>query len=95
MNRREEVVLATKGSLRVEGGQMLRDSSPEWLRQSVEESLRYLGTDYIDLYQIHWPDLETPFEETAGALDEMVKEGKIRYVGVSNFGADQMAEFER
>jgi aryl-alcohol dehydrogenase-like predicted oxidoreductase len=48
MNRWEEVVLATKGGLRVEGGQMLRDSSPEWLRQSVEESLRYLGTDYID-----------------------------------------------
>jgi aryl-alcohol dehydrogenase-like predicted oxidoreductase len=94
-NRREEVILATKGGLRVEGGQMLRDSSPEWLRQGVEESLRYLGTDYIDLYQIHWPDLETPFEETAGTLDELVKEGKIRYLGVSNFGVDEMAEFEK
>jgi aryl-alcohol dehydrogenase-like predicted oxidoreductase len=94
-SRREEVVLATKGGLKIEGDQMLRDSSPEWLRQGVEDSLRYLGTDYIDLYQVHWPDLETSFEETAGALDELVTEGKIRYVGASNFGAEQMAEFER
>ncbi len=94
-NRREEVILATKGGLRMEGDQMLRDASPDWLRQGVEDSLRYLGTDYIDLYQVHWPDLETPFEETAGALDELVKEGKIRYVGASNFDADQMAEFEK
>src|SRR5215212_6082968 len=79
-SRREEVVLATKGGLRMEGDQLLRDSSPEWLRQGVEDSLRFLGTDYIDLYQVHWPDLDTPFEETAGALDELVEEGKIRYV---------------
>jgi aryl-alcohol dehydrogenase-like predicted oxidoreductase len=94
-NRRDEVVLATKGGLRMEDGQMLRDSSPRWLRQGVEDSLRYLGTDYIDLYQVHWPDHHTPFEETAGALQEMVDEGKIRYVGVSNFDAEQMAEFEK
>lgn len=94
-NSREDVILATKGGLRMEGDQLLRDSSPEWLRQGVEESLRYLGTDYIDLYQVHWPDLETPFEETASTLDELVKEGKIRHVGVSNFGADQVAEFEK
>src|SRR5215212_706355 len=94
-SRREEVVLATKGGLRMEGDQLLRDSSPEWLRQGVEDSLRYLGTDYIDLYQVHWPDHDTPFGETAGALDEMVREGKIRYVGVSNFDAEQMAEFEK
>lgn len=94
-NRRDEVVLATKGGLRIEGDQLLRDSSPEWLRRGVEDSLRYLGTDYIDLYQVHWPDHDTPFEETAGALDEMVREGKMRYVGVSNFDAEQMAEFEK
>ena len=94
-NRRDEVVLATKGGLRMQDGQMLRDSSPQWLRQGVEASLRYLGTDYIDLYQVHWPDHDTPFEETAGALQEMVDEGKIRYVGVSNFDAEQMAEFEK
>jgi aryl-alcohol dehydrogenase-like predicted oxidoreductase len=94
-NRREEVILATKGGLRMEGDQLLRDSSPDWLRRGVEDSLRYLGTDYIDLYQIHWPDLDTPFEETASTLDELVKEGKIRHVGVSNFGVDQMAGFEK
>ncbi|HZY56342.1 MAG TPA: aldo/keto reductase [Rubrobacteraceae bacterium] len=94
-NRRDEIILATKGGLRMEGNQILRDSSPEWLRQGVEDSLRFLGTDYIDLYQVHWPDPDTPFEETAGVLDEMVREGKIRYVGVSNFDARQMAEFEK
>ncbi len=94
-NRRDEVVLATKGGLRMEGDQLLRDSSPEWLRQGVEDSLRFLGTDYIDLYQVHWPDLDTPFEETAGTLNALVQEGKIRYVGVSNFDAQQMAELEQ
>lgn len=94
-NRRDEIILATKGGLRMEGNQILRDSSPEWLRQGVEDSLRFLGTDYTDLYQVHWPDPDTPFEETAGVLDEMVREGKIRYVGVSNFDARQMAEFEK
>jgi aryl-alcohol dehydrogenase-like predicted oxidoreductase len=93
-NRREEVILATKGGLRMEGDRLLRDSSPEWLRQGVEDSLRFLGTDYIDLYQVHWPDPDTPLEETTRALDELVEEGKIRYVGVSNFDAQQMAEFE-
>jgi aryl-alcohol dehydrogenase-like predicted oxidoreductase len=94
-NRRDEIILATKGGLRMEGNQILRDSSPEWLRQGLEDSLRFLGTDYVDFYQVHWPDPDTPFEETAGVLDEMVREGKIRYVGVSNFDAQQMAEFER
>jgi len=57
--------------------------------------LRFLGTDYIDLYQVHWPDFDTPFEETSGTLDELVEEGKIRYVGVSNFAVEEMAEFEK
>jgi len=91
---RHEVVLATKGGLRREGGELVRDASPAWLRQGLEASLRALGTDVIDLYQIHWPDPKTPFEETARAMDEFVKEGKIRYVGVSNFDACQMAGFE-
>lgn len=93
---REDVVLATKGGLRMDNSEgLVRDSSPEWLRQGVEDSLRYLGTDYIDLYQVHWPDPDVPFAETAGTLEELVTEGKIRYVGASNFDAGQMAEFEQ
>ncbi len=70
-----------------------RDASPEWIRRGVDESLRALRTDYIDLYQIHWPDPNIPFEETAGALAELVTAGKIRHVGVSNFDAEQMEAF--
>jgi aryl-alcohol dehydrogenase-like predicted oxidoreductase len=94
-SRRHELVLATKGGLRKEGDHVVRDFSPGWLRQGVESSLRYLGTDYIDLYQVHWPDPSTPFAETAEALDAMVREGKIRYIGVSNFDVDQMDVFAR
>ncbi len=94
-SRREEIVLATKGGLRPEGDGVVRDASRDWLRKGVEYSLRFLGTDYIALYQVHWPDEGTPFEETAGALDEMVQEGRIRYVGASNFDAPQVAEFEK
>ncbi|MGB8345378.1 MAG: aldo/keto reductase [Ktedonobacteraceae bacterium] len=92
---REDIVLATKGGLRKEGAQVLRDASKSWLRQGVEQSLRNLGVDYIDLYQAHWPDPHTSFEETASALEQLVQEGKIRYVGVSNYNAEQMREFEQ
>jgi aryl-alcohol dehydrogenase-like predicted oxidoreductase len=90
--RREDVVIATKGGLRMDGDALLRDASAGWLRTGVESSLRNLGTDYIDIYQVHWPDLWTPAEETAGALDELVREGKIRHVGVSNYGVEEMQE---
>ena len=92
---REDIVLATKGGLRMEGDKTLRDASARWLRQGVEQSLRNLGVDYIDLYQVHWPDPHTPIEETASALDQLVHEGKIRYVGVSNYNAQQMKTFEQ
>ncbi len=92
---REEVVIATKGGLRREGEELLRDASPEWLRSGLEESLRHLGTDYVDIYQVHWPDPGTPFAETAAALEELVREGKARHVGASNFDAHQIAQFER
>ena len=94
-SRRDKIVLATKGGLRMEGDKVVRDSSAGWLRQGVEQSLRNLGVDYIDLYQVHWPDPNTPFEETAGALEQLAQEGKIRYVGVSNYDAEQMREFEK
>jgi aryl-alcohol dehydrogenase-like predicted oxidoreductase len=93
--RREDVFVATKGGLRVEGDRLLRDASGRWLREGVESSLRNLGTDYIDLYQVHWPDEHTPAEETAGALEDLVREGKIRHVGVSNYDVKQMEELTR
>jgi aryl-alcohol dehydrogenase-like predicted oxidoreductase len=92
---RDEVIVATKGGLRMEGDALLRDASARWLREGVESSLRNLRTDTIDLYQVHWPDGGTAAEETAGVLEEMVREGKIRHVGVSNYSADQMAELAR
>lgn len=95
-HRRDEVVIATKGGLRMDDQRgLVRDSSPEWLREGVESSLRELGVDHIDLYQVHWPDTGTPYDETAAALDELVREGKIRHVGVSNYSAGQIAEFAR
>lgn len=87
--RRDDVVVATKGGLRPEG----RDASADWIRSGVEQSLRQLGLEAIDLYQVHWPDPNTPFEETASALAELVEQGKLRHVGVSNFSAGQMEEF--
>jgi aryl-alcohol dehydrogenase-like predicted oxidoreductase len=95
-SRRDEVVIATKGGLRPNGGdEVVRDASPAWLRDGVEQSLRALGVEHIDLYQLHWPDPDVRMAETAGALQELVDEGKIRHVGVSNFDASQMADFAR
>lgn len=92
---RDGIVIATKGGLRPSGrpGGVERDSSPEWIRRGVDESLKALATDYIDLLQIHWPDPQTPFAETAGALKGLVNSGKVRHVGLSNFDARQMEEF--
>jgi aryl-alcohol dehydrogenase-like predicted oxidoreductase len=92
-HRRDEVVIATKGGLRMTEDGLIRDSSRAWLRSGVEDSLRALGVDHIDLYQVHWPDPAVPFSETATALQELVEEGKLRHAGVSNFDLDQMREF--
>ncbi len=89
---RDDVVIATKGGLRPVDGGVERDSSPDWLRRGVDASLEALGVDHIDLYQVHWPDPDTPLAETAAALAQLQDEGKIRHVGVSNFSAEQMAE---
>jgi aryl-alcohol dehydrogenase-like predicted oxidoreductase len=90
---RDQLVIATKGGLRMTDTGLVRDASPEWLRQGVDASLTALGVDHIDLYQVHWPDAKVPVAETAGALRELVAEGKIGHVGVSNYSAEQMAEF--
>jgi aryl-alcohol dehydrogenase-like predicted oxidoreductase len=90
---RESIVIATKGGLRNDDGLTVRDSSPTALRHDLESSLRDLGTDYVDLYQIHWPDPATPIETTAEALADFVAEGLVRHVGVSNYDTRQMAAF--
>jgi aryl-alcohol dehydrogenase-like predicted oxidoreductase len=92
---RDDVVVATKGGLRQAGGGVERDSSPEFLREGVEHSLRHLGVEAINLYQVHWPDRSTPFEETGAALKQLQDEGKIRHVGVSNFSPQEMEELSR
>ena len=74
-------------------GDTFRNSNPKYIRASIEGSLRRLKTDYIDLYQIHYPDATTPYEETLGALEKAKGEGKIRYIGVSNFTTRQMREW--
>ena len=88
--RRDEVILATKGGLRMDGSTLVRDASAQRLRDGVEASLRNLSTDYLDLYQVHWPDPATPDEETADALNQLLSAGMIRHVGVSNYGAKQI-----
>ncbi len=90
---RESVVIATKGGLRMDGENLVRDASPAWLRKGAEASLDALGTDYIDLYQVHWPDPQTPIGETAAALAELIREGLIRHVGVSNYSPGQIEQF--
>jgi aryl-alcohol dehydrogenase-like predicted oxidoreductase len=90
--RSGEALVATKGGLRRVGDDLVRDNSPGWLREGVEASLRNLGVEAIDLYQVHWPDLHTPPDETAAALEELVREGKIRHVGVSNYSVKQLDE---
>ncbi len=93
--QRSDVVIASKGGLRPEGHRFPRDASPSWLREGVESSLTNLGVEAIDLYQVHWPDPNTPADQTGEALQALVDEGKIRHVGVSNFDAGQMEELGR
>jgi aryl-alcohol dehydrogenase-like predicted oxidoreductase len=89
---REDVVLAKKGAHQFVDGNVVMNNSPDFLRQSVEESLKRLKTDYIDLYYIHFPDESTPNDEAVAALADLKKEGKIRAIGVSNFSLEQLKE---
>lgn len=86
--RREGVVVATKFGMEVD--ERRRGAKPEYMRQVVEDSLRRLGTDRIDLYQLHQPDPATPIADTLGALDELVRSGKVREIGCSNFSASEI-----
>ncbi len=90
---RDKVVVATKAGLEWQDGKIRRNSSPDRLRQELEDSLKRLKVNVIDLYQIHWPDPGTPLEETAETLLQFQKEGKIRAIGVSNFSTVEMTRF--
>ncbi|MEW5685934.1 MAG: aldo/keto reductase [Pseudomonadota bacterium] len=90
--RRHEIVLATKFGMQVGGDPKKRGGSRKWIMQAVEDSLKRLGTDYIDLYQHHQPDADTPLDETLRALDDLVTQGKVRYLGNSNYTGWQIAD---
>lgn len=88
--RRDKVLIATKFGMKMADGK--EGGKPAYIRQAAEDSLRRLGTDHIDLYQIHTPDSSTPIADTLGALNELVKAGKVREIGCSNFSAEQLRE---
>jgi aryl-alcohol dehydrogenase-like predicted oxidoreductase len=90
--RRDAVLIATKFGKEMDANPSESRGSPEYIRWAVEESLRRLRTDTIDVYQMHEPDLSTPVEETLGALDELVREGKVRWIGSSNYSPAQVEE---
>lgn len=91
--KRKDVIIATKFGMAIDDDR--KGARPEYVRSAAEDSLRRLGTDYIDLYQLHTPDETVPIAETLGALDELVKAGKVREIGCSNFSVDQLAEADQ
>jgi aryl-alcohol dehydrogenase-like predicted oxidoreductase len=90
--RRQDIVLATKFGMRIGDDASRMGGSRRWIMRAVEDSLQRLGTDYIDLYQFHQPDADTPIDETLRALDDLVSQGKVRYIGNSNFSGWQIAD---
>jgi aryl-alcohol dehydrogenase-like predicted oxidoreductase len=92
---RSEVLIATKAGLQWEDGKVSRNAGRARILREVEDSLRRLRTDYIDIYQVHWPDLLVTIEKTAEAMHTLFKQGKIRAIGVSNFSVLQMERFRR
>jgi aryl-alcohol dehydrogenase-like predicted oxidoreductase len=88
--RRRDVILVTKFGVGYDEAPNRRDSSRQRVMASIEKSLRNLQTDHVDAYLVHWPDINTPFEETMHALDDIVRQGKARYIGVSNFRLAQL-----
>jgi aryl-alcohol dehydrogenase-like predicted oxidoreductase len=90
--RRDNVVLATKFGLPVSGDPNRQGASPRWIAQAIDASLSRLGTDYVDLYQLHRPDYDTDLDETLGALSDLIRVGKVRAIGSSTFPADLVVE---
>lgn len=93
--QRDKVIIATKVGLEWRDGAVFRNSSRKRILREVEDSLQRLGTTYIDIYQVHWPDPLVPIEETAGTMQELYKMGKIRAIGVSNYSPQQMDRFRQ
>ena len=93
-HHRKDIVLASKFGLPMGEGPYLNGAGRHYIMRAVEDSLRRLRTDHLDLYQVHRPDPATPIEETLRALDDLVRDGKVRYVGCSNFASWQLAEAE-
>jgi aryl-alcohol dehydrogenase-like predicted oxidoreductase len=93
--RRDRIVLATKFGMPFEGAPEIPRGSRDYIRWAISESLRRLRTDVIDVYQMHQPDPDTPVEETLTALHELVQEGKVRWIGSSNFSPEQVEEADR
>lgn len=92
---RSRFVIATKVGLEWRDGKIFRNASRDRIMREIEDSLRRLQTDRIDIYQVHWPDPLTPIEETAEAMHALLKQGKIGAIGVSNFSVEQMERFRR
>jgi aryl-alcohol dehydrogenase-like predicted oxidoreductase len=90
--RRHDVVLASKCGMEMPGGAHRQGLSRRWIMQAAEDSLRRLNTDFIDLYQAHVPDPDTPLEESLRAMDDLVRQGKVRYIGCSNHNGWQVAQ---
>jgi aryl-alcohol dehydrogenase-like predicted oxidoreductase len=88
--RRKEAVITTKFGIGYPDAKNYRDSTRKRVMESIEKSLKHLNTDYVDVYLIHWPDRNTPFEEPMRALDDLVKQGKVRAVGLSNFKLNEI-----
>jgi aryl-alcohol dehydrogenase-like predicted oxidoreductase len=92
---RSDVIIATKVGLEWSGGKVFRNASRSRILREVEDSLRRLQTDYIDIYQVHWPDPLVPVDETAEVMHTLLRQGKIRAIGVSNFSIEQIQQFRR
>lgn len=93
--RRKEVIIATKVGLDWSGKKIARNSTRERIFKEIADSLQRLRTDVIDIYQVHWPDPLVPIEETAGAMNQLYRQGKIRAIGVSNYSPEQMSVFRQ
>lgn len=94
--KRDQMVIATKTGLTQKGSHdVVRDARKKTILKEIEDSLKRLQVDYIDLYQVHWPDPLVPVAETAEAMDQLMRQGKIRAIGVSNFSIEEMDDFQK